>query len=107
MGLIHKALDPDELMPHAMELAQRLSRGAPIALRSIRENVRKGARLAWPQGRVVDLAVTNRAMLSDDARRGMSRYVEEVEKYDTFDLDMTLEATEDLRTGREVEYKGK
>ena len=107
MGLIHKALNPDELMPTVMELAGRLSRGAPIALASIRENVRFGSRLAWPQARVVDMAVTNRAIFSNDAIKGMERYVQKVAQHDTFDLQVVLDEAKDLLEGREVHYEGK
>jgi len=106
MGLIHKALGPEELMPTVMELAGRLSRGAPLALAAVRENVRQGSRLAWPQGRVVDLAGANRAFLSNDARKGMGKYTERVSQYDALDLEVVLDATKDLLEGREVEYKG-
>jgi len=107
MGLIHKALDPDQLMPTVMELAGKLSRGAPIALASIRENVRRGSRLTWPEARVVDMAVTNRAMFSNDAIRGMTRYVEKVAEHDTFDLDVVLDEAKALLDAREVQYEGK
>ncbi len=57
---------------------------------------------------VVDLASTNAAMASDDAKEGMRIYVEDItSKYSALDLGATLKATEDLRAGRVVEYNGK
>jgi len=107
MGLIHKTLPPDELMPYVMELAQKLGRGAPIAQASIKKNVRLGSRTSYPESRAIDLAVTNAAMYSEDAVKGMGRYVEMAAQYDSLDLEAVLAATESLRAGREVEFKGK
>lgn len=107
MGLINKALPPDELMPFVMELATRLSRGAPIAQASIKKNVRLGSRMSYPESRALDLLVTNKAMYSDDAKKGMAQYSEKASKYESLDLEVVLAATEDLLTGREVEYKGR
>jgi enoyl-CoA hydratase len=107
MGLIHKALPADELMPYVMELADKLARGAPIAQAAIKKNVRLGSRTSYPESRAIDLAVTNKAMYSDDAVKGMGRYVEMAAQYDSLDLEVVLAATESLRAGREVEYKGK
>ncbi len=106
MGLIHKALEPDDLMPHAMELAGKLARGAPIAQASIKKEVRLGARLSWHQGRVVDLTVTNPAFFSNDARTAMGKYAEMASQYDKLDLEVVLAATEALREGKLVEFKG-
>jgi hypothetical protein len=38
--------------------------------------------------------------------RGMRRYVEIMSKYSSIDLESMLADNEELRTGREVEYKG-
>ena len=46
-------------------------------------------------------------MYSDDAKRGMARYVERASQYDSLDLEVVLEETKALLDGREVEYKGK
>ncbi|OGP56368.1 MAG: hypothetical protein A2V67_04385 [Deltaproteobacteria bacterium RBG_13_61_14] len=106
MGLIHRALAPEELMPAVMELAERLARGAPLAQASIKKDVRLGSRLSYAQARALDLAVTNAAVYSEDARRGMRRYVEEVAKYDSLDLKVVLANAEEFLAARAVEYQG-
>lgn len=107
MGLIHRALPAEELMPAVMELAERLARGAPIAQAAIKRDVRQGSRLAFPQARALDLLVTNVAVYSGDARRGMRRYVEAVGKYDSLDLKVVLAAAEEFLAARAVEYQGR
>jgi len=52
MGLVHRALEPEQLMPEALELGGRLARGAPLALGAIRQAVRQGSRLDYHEGRI-------------------------------------------------------
>jgi enoyl-CoA hydratase/carnithine racemase len=107
IGLIHGALDPEELMPVVMELAERLARGAPLAQRAIKTDVRKGSRLSYLMGRITDLAVASRAVFSEDARTGMKRYVEILSGHESFDPKAALADAEKLLDGREVEYRGR
>jgi len=106
MGLIHQALEPEALMPTVMELADRLGRGAPIAQASIKKAVRLGSRLSYHQGRGVDMIATNAAIFSNDAKAGMGKFTEKSSRYTSLDLEVVMAATEDLRAGREVEFKG-
>lgn len=108
MGLIHQALPPGELMPRVMELAHKLARGAPLAQLAIRSAVREGSRLAWPQGRVVEMAATMKAMNSEDADAGMSAYVAGIaSQYEGMDLEKRLALFDDLYWGRLIDYSGK
>ncbi len=107
MGLINKVLPQDELMPHVMNLADRLGRGAPLTKAAIRKNVRSGSRMSFQASRWLDLFVTNTAMYTEDAKKGMAKYIDKVAQYDTLDLDVLLEEFDSLLDGREVEFKGK
>lgn len=106
IGLIHRAVDPEELMPTVMELAEKLARGAPLALRAIKADVRKGSRLSYLMGRITDLAVASSAIFTDDARTGMKRYAEIVSGYESLDVSALLARMETVLDGREVEYRG-
>jgi enoyl-CoA hydratase len=108
MGLIHRAVSANELMPLVMELAHKLSRGAPLAQAAIRSAVRKGSRLAWPQGRVLEMAAAMKAMSSEDAGRGMSAYVTQVaSQVEGVDLERRSKLFDDLYDGRLTDYMGK
>ncbi|HUT52213.1 MAG TPA: enoyl-CoA hydratase/isomerase family protein [bacterium] len=108
MGLIHEAMELDQLMPRVMELAQTLSRRAPLAMAAAKRDIREGSRLSYPQGRAVDLAAVGVTMASADAVTGMSQYVNDlVAKYDGLDLPRMLQDAEDLAAGRLVQYQGK
>jgi enoyl-CoA hydratase len=110
MGLVHRALDADRLMPEALELAGRLSRGAPLALNAIRQAVRQGSRLDYHEGRIEEMRATLAVMASEDARQGMRRYVEEVQnplcKGEAIDPAEYFEASEVIREGKAVKYRG-
>ncbi len=107
MGLIHQAVPSDELMPLVMELAQKLSRGAPVAQQAIRAAVRQGSRLAWPQGEVLELAGAIRAMNSEDADRGMHNYVKEIaSQIEGVDPEKRLSTFDKLYNGRLTDFRG-
>lgn len=107
MGLIHQALPPDDLLPVVMGLAHKLARGAPLSQAAIRASVRKGSRLAWPQGQVLEMAGAVKAMNSEDADRGMSAYVTRIApEFEGVDPEKRFELYEDLYTGRLTEFKG-
>jgi len=108
IGLIHRALPPADLMSHVMQLAQKLGRGAPIAQAAIRSAVRKGSRLAWRRGRVLEMAGAMKAMNSQDARAGMSAYVTQVApQFEGVDLEKRFALYDDLYNGKLTEFRGK
>lgn len=107
VGLIHGAVPPGDLMPLVMELATRLSRGAPIAQSVIRSGIRLGSRLSWPRGRVMEMAGAMRAMSSADAARGMSAYLTKMAStYAGVDPEQRLTDFDALFNGRLTDYRG-
>lgn len=108
MGLIHRAVPSGELIPRVMELAQKLSRGAPLAQAAIRAAVRQGSRLAWPQGRILEMAGAIRAMNSEDADRGMSNYLRDIApQFEGAKPEERLALFGELYSGRVTEFRGK
>ena len=111
IGLINQALDPDRVLPEALDLAQRLGRGAPLALAAIRRSVRHGGRLDYHRGRVVEMQATLQVMASADATSGMRRYVEDVQnpqtRGDKADPAGYFEAAEEILAARAVSFRGR
>ena len=106
MGLIHQHVSAVQLMPTVMALAQKLSRGAPLAQAAVRAAVRQGSRVTWPQGRVLELAGAIRAMNSEDADRGMSAYVADIApQFEGVDLEKRLALYGELYDGRLTDFK--
>ncbi len=107
MGLINQVLHPDELIPVVMKLAKKLSRGAPIAQACIRTSVRKGSRMAWSKGQVLEMAGALTAMNSEDARRGMEAYVTHVaSQFKGVEPEKRFELYDDLNNGNLTDFKG-
>ena len=107
MGLINQVLPPDEFMPVVMKLAKKLSRGAPIAQACIRKSVRKGSRMAWSKGQVLEMAGALTAMNSEDAGRGMEAYVTHVaSQFKGVEPEKRFELYDDLNTGHLTDFKG-
>jgi enoyl-CoA hydratase/carnithine racemase len=108
IGLVHRAVPPEELMPTVMELAERLARGAPVAQAAIRHAVRNGSRQNYREGRVQELLASINAISSEDAKEGMRRYVEDVtSKYEMLALEEMANDMEDMFAGRIIRYEGK
>jgi enoyl-CoA hydratase/carnithine racemase len=76
IGLVSMVVPPDQLMPIAREMAVKISRGAPLAIRGIKE-LTYGS-LEWPpsahQGETSKrlLAITQ----SEDCREGIQSFIE-------------------------------
>lgn len=108
IGLIHKAVPPADLMPLAMQLAQKLARGAPIAQAAILSAVREGSRLAWPEGRILEMAGALKAMSSEDADAGMGAYVTRIApQFEGVDLEKRFALYDDLYTGNLTDFRGR
>ncbi|MBI4510459.1 MAG: enoyl-CoA hydratase/isomerase family protein [Deltaproteobacteria bacterium] len=109
MGLIHAALDPEQLIPQALSLAHRMSRASPIAMAEIRNSVRQGNRVSYRQARVMDLAAIQAAMASEDARAGLSWYAQEIlARYDRLDPEDLVRRLDAIAAagGADVEFGG-
>lgn len=108
IGLIHQAVPADDLMPLVLQLGQKLARGAPIAQASIRSAVRRGSRLARPQGRILEMAAAMKAMNSEDADAGMRAYATQIAtQFEGVDLGKRLALYGRLYEGHLADFRGK
>lgn len=76
IGLVSKVVTPEQLMPTAKELAMKLTRGAPLALKGIKE-LTYGA-LEWPPSvHVKETGERFRRMaLTEDCKEGVKSFIE-------------------------------
>ncbi len=76
IGLVSKVVPPDELMATAMEMAIKVSRGAPMAIKGIKE-LTYGS-LEWPYSKTFDK--TSKDFLatssSEDSKEGVKSFFE-------------------------------
>ncbi|MGD0766199.1 MAG: enoyl-CoA hydratase/isomerase family protein [Dehalococcoidia bacterium] len=75
IGLVHKAVPADDLMPTVMALAQRLAAGAPIAQGLIKRCVYEGRELPLDEGLQVEMEAFRRTLATEDAREAMQAYL--------------------------------
>jgi enoyl-CoA hydratase/carnithine racemase len=76
IGLVSKVLPPDELMPAATALAQRLALGAPLAQRAIKRIVRKGLTVDWRTLDEYSDAISDVLWETEDHVEGVQSFLE-------------------------------
>ena len=79
-GLVNAVVPADQLMDKAREWASRLAGSAPLALAAVKEVLRategRTVREAFRTMRTSDLPVYRRMLVSEDAREGISAFME-------------------------------
>ena len=76
IGLVHKALDADQLMPYALDFARSLAGQPPLSVAMIKKCVHEGGQLPLLDGLRLEQDCFWQTMVSDDAQRLMKDYVE-------------------------------
>lgn len=75
IGLIHRACDPEELMPAALEFAKELAARPPLAVALIKRCIYEGSEMSLKEGLALAYELFFEATKSDDALRLMRAYV--------------------------------
>ena len=76
IGLVNKLVSGGELPKAGREMAASFARGAPLALRYIKESVHKGADLPLEQALRVESDLATLVLTTDDSREGPRAFVE-------------------------------
>ena len=74
-GLVHRACDPDQLLPDALALAAELASRPPLSIALIKQCVRQGAELPLIDALKFEQDAFWQTMRSDDAARLMRAYL--------------------------------
>jgi enoyl-CoA hydratase len=77
VGLVHKAVEPQELLTAALALASELAERPPLSLALIKRCIIKGSELPLTDGLRLEQDAFLETMRSDDASRLMRRYHQE------------------------------
>ncbi len=75
VGLVHRACDPDRLMPDVLALAAELASRPPLSIALIKQCVRQGAEMPLIDGLKFEQDAFWQAMRSEDAARLMREYL--------------------------------
>ena len=79
IGLVNEVVAPEHLMPRAEELAAKLARNGPLALRKIKEAVWRTSGLPLEQAHEIENECSAVVMQSRDAREGPRAFIEKRE----------------------------
>ena len=75
IGLVHRACDPEELMPTVLEFAKELAARPPLAVAHIKRCIYEGSEMSLEEGLALEGQLFRELMRSDDALRLMREYV--------------------------------
>ena len=76
MGLLNYVVPHAQLLAKAHELADKLARNGPLAVRKIKEGVMRGSGLSLPEALKIEDEVSAAVMMSKDAREGPRAFKE-------------------------------
>ncbi len=67
IGLVHRACDPEELMPAALEFAKQLATRPPLAVAMIKRCIYEGAEMPLEDGLALERELFRKTLISDEA----------------------------------------
>ncbi|MDX5455346.1 MAG: enoyl-CoA hydratase/isomerase family protein, partial [Rhodococcus sp. (in: high G+C Gram-positive bacteria)] len=76
IGLVNRVVESDEVMAVAMELAQRMARNGPLAMRAAKEVMVTSNGMPLDEAFAVESRVAGRVMKSSDAVEGPRAFIE-------------------------------
>jgi enoyl-CoA hydratase/carnithine racemase len=75
-GLVTHVVPADQVMPKAIDIAERLCENAPISLRLVKEAAYKGVNMPLEEGLKLEIAQYRRLAGTEDAREGPLAFAE-------------------------------
>jgi E-phenylitaconyl-CoA hydratase len=76
IGLVNRVVPPDQLLPEATKLAERICRNAPLAVQAAKEAVYRGMDLPLSEGLRLEQFLAEPIFQSEDAKEGPRAFFE-------------------------------
>ena len=76
IGFVNEVVEPDQLMPRALEIAGRLVKNAPLSLEAIKEAVIRTSGIPLDDAYAIEHELSGRVTRSEDAREGPRAFME-------------------------------
>lgn len=76
IGLVNRVVPPDQLLPEATKLAERICRNAPLAVQAAKEAVYRGMDLPLSDGLRLEQLLADPVFQSEDAKEGPRAFFE-------------------------------
>lgn len=82
-GLVNAVYAPEELMPKAIEMANRIAGNAPIAVRATKKAINDGIQVDIDSGIAIEAKLFGSCFETEDQKNGMTAFVEK-RKHDPY-----------------------
>ena len=79
IGFVNEVVEPDQVMPRAMEFAARLKRNGPLAVAAVKEAVLRTSGVSLEEAYGIEAEISARVIRSQDAREGPRAFMEKRE----------------------------
>jgi enoyl-CoA hydratase/carnithine racemase len=76
VGLVNRIVSAEQLLPAATEMAERICKNNPLAIRAVKELVRRGEDMSRPDAMSLTDHVTHSLMRTEDVMEGFKAFVE-------------------------------
>ena len=76
IGLINRVVPKEDLMPAAMEIAEKICENAPLAIQAVKRSVRQCMNLSMDKALNLELQIATEVFMTEDAREGPLAFVE-------------------------------
>lgn len=76
MGLVNRVVDPDQVLPTAIDLAERVAKGAPVALEKTKEVMVRSNGRPLEEAFLIETQCTKENAATDDAKEGARAFME-------------------------------
>ena len=76
IGLVHRVVEADQLMDAARELAQRICRNGPLAVRACKSAAVRGMQTSLDEGLRIEQLYFERLAYTDDMKEGVAAFNE-------------------------------
>ena len=79
LGFLNRVVEPGALLSTALELAEKIARNGPLAVRAIRASARACLGLSEAEAMKIEAQYSSSVMRSEDAREGAAAFMEKRE----------------------------
>jgi enoyl-CoA hydratase/carnithine racemase len=79
MALVNKVVPLNQLMPTAVNWAEKICKNGPLGVRATKEAIIRGYGLNWDEGRRLEAEIMSRIVASEDFKEGAKAFAEKRE----------------------------
>lgn len=81
IGLVNKVVEPENLLKEAMDMAEKIAKNAPIAVKLCKSAINKGMQMDIDSGIMYEGEVFGLCFSTEDQKEGMTAFLEKRDKH--------------------------